>query len=378
MQKKLSYIFKYPLLIIMTTMIITVLGAYIIKQDTLFSDYENRYLKTRPSITVSGLLSGDFMSEFEDYTKEQLPLRDVFIRAKAVSEMLLFKCENNGIIRGKDDFLFEKTIGVSDQLSKNIAAIKVFCNSYDRNINIAVAPTSVYAYADKLPLAAPVLDEDRAFRELTDNLSGVNNANIIDINSVIGESVANNNSALYYRTDHHWTTQGAYMAYKGIVKALNVPSLDLNELQSHSIDDFYGTSYAKYKGMGIAADSIIYYDIPIESYEADGEEHSGLMDYDKFDSYDKYAAFMYGNPASARIKSHIAGNGRSLLVFKDSYANSVLPYLACSYDDIMVMDLRYLKEPVSTVMEANQDADVLLLYNWSFMNEDNHFYKLAQ
>lgn len=370
-------IIKYPLTLMVGLFLIVMLFVYICKKDAVVSEVENRSLAMRPEISLDGLADGSFMSSFEDYTEDQLPLRDAFIRVKAFCEIILLKTENNGIAKGKDGFLFEKNYELSGQLHKNISAIGNFVKDINRDVYIAIAPTSTRVYEEKIPYGLPVLDEEKASIELNNALSKYENAQVINLYDAIVENPADDRDELYYRTDHHWTTKGAYKAYCEIAGRMNFVPVDFETLTKNQVDNFYGTFYSKYKGIGIKPDTITYVDVDIESYLADSDEHSSLMDLDKINAYDKYAMFMYGNPGKGLIKTS-CHNGKKLIVLKDSYANSLLPFMACSYENIVVLDLRYFGGSVQETLQENMDADVLLMYNWSFMNEDNHFYKLIK
>lgn len=373
---KLKEIIKYPLTVAFAAFTLVMLAGYIIVPDTEFSETENRYLKSKPVVSVKALLDGTFMENFETYSEDQLPFRNELIKSKALCEMALYKCENNGIIRGDNGQLFEKTLAQSEQLEKNLMQIQNFIENSDREIYVAVAPTQVLINAEHLPTGAPVLDETEAGRQLGDILSKESKAHYIDLTKEF--SGFSDKDDMYYKTDHHWNSTGAYKAYLSIAKNMNFSPIDIGSLKGNKVNDFYGTSYTKYKGLGIKPDTIDYYDVNIESYCCDDEIYQNLYDLDKITAYDKYALFMYGNPGKGVVKSKDCKNGKKLLILKDSYANSVIPFLTQSYEEISILDLRYFGGSVAKELSENQDADVLLLYNWSFMNSDNHFYKLMK
>ena len=398
-------ILRYPLTFCVGIIIIANLIGYIFGEETDFSDMENRFLTKRPQVSFDALKDGSFMETFETYAAEQIPLRDALVKGKSAMEMLLGKCENNTIAKGEEDYLFDKCLKMDEQAHKNAAIIADFIKNCDRRVVVAIAPTSTAIYEEYLPKGMPVLDEEALFTDIKSGLEGVKNAEVVDLFRILSEKKS---EGLYYKTDHHWNTKGAYYAYEAICEALDASDVgndagndavgddavdgaeveteteteaeavpvDITALTKHEAHDFYGTFNAKYKGIGIAADTIEYYDIPIESYEADGELHASLYDMSKLEIYDKYAMFMYGNPGRGTIKASNVKNGRSLIVFKDSYANCLIPFLAMNYDTIEIVDLRYSAEAVSDILDAVPDADILMLYNCSFINEDKHFYKL--
>ncbi|MBR5361541.1 MAG: hypothetical protein IK123_11695, partial [Lachnospiraceae bacterium] len=148
-----------PLTIIISIMILTCFICYMFRRDSVFSESENRYLAARPGITLSGLADGSYMEQFELYTEEQLPLRDMLIKLKAYAEQLQLKTENNGIARGSDGYLFEKLVAVQPQLEKNKAALLNFAGKCDRNINLCIVPNSCDILKDKLPDGFPNISQ---------------------------------------------------------------------------------------------------------------------------------------------------------------------------------------------------------------------------
>lgn len=392
-------LFSYPMFWCFFGLCFAVFFAYLIKEDTEFSELENRYLTGRPSISFESIADGTFMDNFETYCNEQIPLRSVLVRGKAALEQLTLKCENDGMSLGNDGFLFEKTLRESSQLSKNISAISNFTKKVsekERNVYVAIAPTSVYVNEDKLPAGMPHLDEEAFEARLAEAVTEDEYVHIIDLYDALKN---HGDEELFYRTDHHWTTLGAGYAYEKIINEMGFDAGDITKYERHDRSDFYGTSFAKFKGFGLRPDTITYYDVPIKEIRLEKSTADSLYDLSKLDTYDKYGMFMHGNDPKIEVisdnsqsktegeKSISSGskaeakgdeNGADMVIFKDSYANCLIPYLVMNFDDIIVVDLRYYGGSVEEILDENKDAKVLLLYNWSFVNEDNHFYKLVK
>lgn len=158
---------------------VAMLAGYLILPDKEYSQMENRYLQSRPSVSASSLADGSFMESFETYTNEQVMFRDFLVKCKSAFVWATGSVENNGIARGDKGFLFDKTTSVSSKASKNIAAIRNFVQKSDRDVYIAIAPTSVWVNADCLPAGMPVLDEVSLSNELTLALADEKNGHII-------------------------------------------------------------------------------------------------------------------------------------------------------------------------------------------------------
>ena len=370
---KIKRITEYPMVIIFFAVCAAMLAGYIVLPQNDFSDMENRFLQKRPAMTASSLADGTYMDSFETYTNEQIPLRNMFVKCKAVFVWMTGSSENDGIAKGADGYLFDKVATVSDKVNKNITAIKNFAKSTDRDIYIAVAPTSTWVNEEKLPKGMPVLDEVSCSNDLTFALKDIPNAHMIYLYEALKD---HKDEQLYYRTDHHWTTLGAGYAYREIAVKMGLEAKDITQYEKHEAYDFYGTHYAKYKGIFVQPDTIEYYDVPVDELVLEKRTVNDLYDVEKLSGYDKYAAFMYGNDGRYEVHAN-KGTGRNLYILKDSYANCLIPYLVMNYDNITVIDLRYFGGSVADELAKDKDADVLLMYNWTFVNDDNHFYKMV-
>lgn len=385
--KKLDFKTEYLLAFFFAAILLAGLILYLVLPQQEFSQKENRTLQTRPAISFSGLADGSFMEKFETYTTEQLPFRAFFVDVKAAISRLTLSRENNGIVLGKDGYLFEKTYGKSAQLDKNEAAILKFIENTDRPVTVVIAPTATEILKDKVPTGMPTVDQSAAIAEFNAKIDAKGGRSV-DLLPVLCE---NRDKQLYYRTDHHWTTEAAYLAYQEIVQELADPdsaeecdgsralpeAVRLENLDKHEVSDFYGTHYAKFQAAGLAPDTLSWYDVPIDSFERSDGTFDTLYDLEKLEIYDKYAMFLRGNDEICEIHAKNAGNGRHLIVFKDSYANCLIPFLTYQYDTITIVDLRYYNQSVSQLLQADENAEILLLYNFSFLNEDNHFYRLT-
>ena len=373
MKNRIKTITEYPLIIIFSVLCIGMLAGYLFLPQTDFSDMENRFLQKRPLMTLSSLSDGSYMDSFETYTNEQIPFRNMLVKCKAVLTRLTGSVENDGIAKGEKGFLFDKVTQESDKAKKNIASITNFAKSAGRDVYIAIAPTSVWVNADCLPKGMPVLNEAQLSNELTGALAGEKNAHIIYLYDKLN---SHRDEYIFYRTDHHWTTKGAGYAYEEIADKMNLGWQDITRYERHTAEEFYGTLYAKYKGIFVEPDTIEYYDVPIDRLELEKQTVDSLYDTEKLSGYDKYAIFMYGNDGKYTVYAD-KGLGRSLIILKDSYANCLIPYLVMNYDRITVLDLRYFGGSVTDELKADEGADVLLMYNWTFVNDDNHFYKMV-
>lgn len=370
MIKKLKSISTFAIVAVII-LVFSVAGMAIYNPNRNFSENENRYLQTLPAISWADLVSGRFASEYEAFVSDYFWLRDNWIAAKSVSEFLMGKRENNDVIYGADGYLFQKFYSFdADRLQANLDAIDLFAFHSVSDVSVIVVPTANYPLVDKLPSGLPVVDEGYYINEINNYLSGT----AIPIN-VASTLVAESNNYIYYRTDHHWTTYGAWLAYNQFAAANALPAFDYKRLQPTTVDGFLGTSYSKAKNFNVVSDTIEYFDFPagMSVYTGPNNEtvtsYDSLYDYAKFDARDKYAAFLHGNNAYSVITSEPGVRKlESALVICDSYGYSFVPFLTENYNNITVLDVRYYNGDYSEFRETYYD-DIIVLYGFKSLTE---------
>ena len=262
-----------------------------------------------------------------------------------------------------------------DEVKKSVQAINNFAEHYKTDVFAMIAPTSAGIYQDMLPEFAPQLDQRKFISESCENFS--ENVNVIDIfNTMICEK----DNYIYYRNDHHWTSYGAYCAYRKAIELLGQKPVPIEEFYiSHSSSDFRGTFYSKCLYNKTEADIIDIFNCINGAEITDVICNDGVSEthYDSiyFMDYlgkkDKYCVFMGENRAYTNIKTN-ADNGKKLLVIKDSYANSFIPFLTQHYLEIAVIDLRYVKTSIRDFVDPDDYEQTLFLYNASTFAEDKN------
>ena len=237
-----------------------------------------------------------------------------------------------------------------------------------------LVPSASTIYPEKLPLAAPQMDEEARINEA---------ANVVQSGHFINVLPAlydHKDEYLYYRTDHHWTTLGAYYAYEAFCKELGLTPFDRSAHTVETAEDFYGTHYSKARTWNAEPDTITWYDLQNKltiwnvtgpGQPTDGTE-TGLYDTAKLDVYDKYAMFLHGNNGLSRVEGD--GTGK-ILVIKDSYANSFVPYLTANYAAIDVVDFRNYNYGLDQLIADNDYDAILVLYSYSSFTSDPYLYR---
>ena len=330
-----------------------------------------------PILSWSELWGGTYDEKFDKYINDQFVGRDFWISVKSFGESLLLKKENNGIIYGKDDYLFSKYDKVEDETryEENIKYLQEFYAKYpELNHTFMLIPNSWVIESEKLPSGAQYVDAEGEIERIYSALPEY--VQTVDIT----EYFKGIDAELYYRTDHHWNTAGAYYGAKVYAESKGKKLPPLEDIPvMREVDEFFGTYFSKCKKIGIPSDTIKLYDIPVTSVEVAGEEKGSLYDESKFSTRDKYAGFLWGNNNLVRIKSennlNKTENTSRVLVIKDSYANSFVPFLTYLYDEVDVIDLRYFMG-LEQHLKDNAYDDILVMYNFETFTSDGNLPRL--
>lgn len=345
--------------------------------DKTFSELENRDLASAPTFTKKAFLSGSYGEDFEKYIADQFPLRNNFISLKAYSELALQKKDNNGVFIGRDHYFLQDFAGPDTTLlDKNAAYINEFAKNF--NVYMMLSPTSTKVLSYKLPAYAVPYDEGTYIHDFYRQLSN----DVYKIN-VLDTLLDKNTEDIYYKTDHHWTTLGAYYAYTEFAKSAGFTPLSLNDFNIiDASSEFYGTLFSKGNFTFAKPDTIQIFEpkekVDVEvTYVATNTISNSLYAYSHLDTKDKYSVFLDGNHPLITIKTGIK-NGKKLLVIKDSYANSLVPFLTNHYEEIHIMDLRLLNMPITTYATQNGIKDVLFLYNVHGFNTEAKYSLLSK
>lgn len=354
-------------------------GIYnVIKPANAFSQTENRQLAQAPELNLQTILSGEFMKSFETYSTDQFVGRDAFVSLKARCERLLGKAENNGVYFADHDYLIEKQAPLDERtLTNNLNALSKVDALKKYNLSFLLIPTSYEINQSYLPANAyqPVQQDILSFtrEKLADT-----DVTLIDPTPAL---TAHQDEYLYYRTDHHQTSLGSYYVYQYYCEQMGLTPLSLDDFDRQTLSDsFYGSTWSK-SMLSMPPDTVEAF-IPKQpaSYHVDyldeNRQSDSLYEMDNLNIKDKYTVFLDGNHAQIRIDGAVK-NGKKLAVLKDSYAHSLLPFLANHYEEIHVFDLRYYNYNVLDYLDEQGITDVLAIYNVSNFNTDVNMVKFG-
>lgn len=338
--------------------------AFFIIPDREISENENRVLASAPELTLESLVSGKFTEDIKDYFSDQFPLREFFINVKGMSELALGKRENNGVIYAKDGYMIDRLTADFGTVEANLTSLSKLDSALTSRITVAVAPRKIDALGAHLPTSLSGTGT-KALSELTEitNRLGLDS---VDLYSPL-TNAAGNGDYVYYRTDHHITTEGAYLIYLALAEKLEFEPYPREYFTKETVSrDFYGTTWSASATAGIAPDEIILW------RSADDEEYTvhiidndtsieGFYDLSHLEGKDKYSIFLSGTNAGVTVTDG-DGDRPRLLIINDSFANSIVPFLALHYD-VEMTDPRFLKSGLYDKIESGGYDEVLLLMN---------------
>ena len=352
--KKISQMAQIAVFLLL---IVLVPVLYLVTPDKQMSESENRTLAQLPAFSLQSLLSGQYTSEFETYLTDQMPFRDEWIALRSYIEALLLKTESNGVYIGSEQTLIARFDQPdAARVQRNTAALQKLVEKAGVPVYLSLIPGAVQVWQHRLPANAPNADQAALIEQIAAQTQAVK----VDI---LGALNAHRNEDIYYRTDHHWTTLGAYYGYTALAKAMGLSASPLSSFTAQTVSqEFYGTVYSKAGVRWIKPDSM---QIMVQAPDAEvlwydgAAETKGSLYVDSFlGKKDKYSYFLGGNRGRIVVKS--GGEGQKLLLLRDSYSDSELPFLLEHFSEIHLLDPRYYSDSVLDYIEQ-QGIDAVVV-----------------
>ena len=361
--------------IFLSGIIIAFTVADLLNEERLFSESENRILAQKPELTKETLLSGEYMTDYEEYMNDQFVSRDIWIRIKTGIDMLMQKNLIGGVYLAEDDYLIEQHTEEDfkeELVVKRVGQLQKLVEKFPAT-EVMLVPTADNILSEKLPPFAPYYDDKQLIVRVAE---AIGEEHMINVYDALKEHA---DEEIYYRTDHHWTSLGAMYAYRAWAQGrVDIPFWYREDNMITVTDAFEGTLQAKLN-MPVEAEKIkifpqtiakpvsITYDYTIKADSFYEERH--------LETKDKYSYFIDGNHGLAEIVTE-NNNGRELFVIKDSYANTFIPLIAHHYSKVYVLDLRYFNGSLFKFMEQYDkgDMEILVLYNCAHFVSDFQFF----
>lgn len=352
-----------------------VVAANALTPDKSFSEMENRNLAQKPVVSLNGLLTGKFMSEYESYVTDQFAGRDGWTAAKAAAELASGKQENNGVyFCGGSTLITRFDAPDAEKVEKNLTYINKFAGLSSVPVYFGLIPGAATVWADRLPEGAPNYDQ----KLVIDRAAQSTAAQFIDLYTPLME---HKSEEIFYRTDHHWTSLGAYYGYTGVAGALGLTPVPLTDYVKTTVStDFYGTVFSSSGVRWVRPDSMDTYvpedGVTVTSYTYDAQGNPvevarQLYDESFLAKKDKYAMFLGGQQALGVVRTGHTDKPKLLLI-RDSYSDSLVPFLTPHFSEIHLIDLRYYKQSAAQYIQDNGIDTALVLYSVpNFVSDTN-------
>lgn len=355
-----------------------------------FSENENRYLAQFPKFSFESYKNKKFMEGFDDWISDRFVGREQWIEFKNSSDRAIGKTEINGVFI-ENDMMMEAWKSYDHTIyDKNLKAINKFAENHENiPIYFMLVPNAQEIYKNNLPAFAPVENQKKFIDNFYSDLSGFEGT--VDVYSALKEK--SEDSYIYYRTDHHWTSFGAFLAYQAAAPVLGYESYPYSAFEiEHASHDFRGTLFSKTLDFNVTPDIIDYYtvakgepEVKVSVYDKP-DNSTGKIIYKKYDSMyfrdfldvkDKYSSFLGQNSPLVTVENPSAKSEKSLLVIKDSYAHSLVPFLSKEYKKVTMIDLRYINADFQIIAPLEDYDQLLFMYNViTFSQDDRHIIKL--
>lgn len=380
------------IIIVFIGFFVLISGTSLIIKDREFSPNENRYLAETPELSWDNILSGKFQDGLEDYLRDQVCFRDGWITVKTGIQKACGDTDIGGAYVGKDGYDFEK-ITPEDvdekQVDRNIKAVEDYFMTASETIDkqklsFLLVPTSGLVMQEKLPKNARLFDQAKYIDQVQ---KAMKDYNFVDVRDTLMD---HNDEYIYYKTDHHWTSAGACLAYDVWSERTGGEAETEDGLVKNVVSDkFRGSLYSKILDADSAYDEIWTYGL--QKDDAFGskdctvtidekQQLDSIYDDEMLQKKDKYAYFLSGNYGQVHIQNQKVASkakGKNILIIKDSFANSFVPFVTQDYENIYMVDLRYYNGDMKSYLQEHNITDVLVLYNISNFISDRNLHKLT-
>lgn len=365
---------------IMTFVFLAFIGIFAVlfwivpKND--FSPKEKRYLQDFPDVSSKSIFDGTFESEYEHYIDDHMVLRDVFMGVNSYSNLAMLKNGTDGVYYSRDGYLINAPAKDS-RLNLNLSVVADFKNKTKIDTTLMIVPSTGYIMENYTYGYTEKYNDDEYFDRIRKSCEE-NNLAMVDLRESFKDEHSINQ--LYYKTDHHWTTYGAFLGYRNLCKAWGIKSRDYTNFEVESYDNFYGTTYNTSGFWLNEGDTLEIWknknnkstcEITVDN---NTKKYNSMYFYDNLKGEDKYEVFLDGNHPVTTVKNPANKNGEKLLVIKDSFSHCLTPFLSENFSQVTLVDMRYYKKSVSEeICKSTKFDKVLICMSMDNFVEDKDF-----
>ena len=342
---------------------------HVLLPDREKSETENRTLAQAPEFSWTALVDGSYTKKVETYFADQFPLRDGWTGLKARAEQLIGKSEFNGVYLCGDTLISKVERPDEALVEKNLSYVDRLSGKTDIPVYLGLIPSAAEIWKGKLPAGADSWDQTALLAQ-----------SAVDFQSTL---LAHADEPIFYRTDHHWTTLGAFYGANALLEVLGKePLKEDNFTVEMAADSFNGTLYSQSGIHWLEPDTMEFWvedaGLNVTSWRNGTPEPGSLYDRSYLEKKDKYSAFLGGNQPLCVIKNDNVTDGSKLLLVRDSYSDALAPFLAQRFSEVHLLDLRYYRASTVQYAEENGIDAICVLYSVQNFISDRNLVLLTQ
>lgn len=328
--------------------------------DKALSESERRKLDQWPGISTETVLDGSFMTDFEDYTLDQFPLRDEFRQIKSLFHYYALQQKDNNDIYIADGYVAKLLYPLNEpQLNKNLETLQNIYRQYlfrgRCQVYTAVIPDKSYYLAAQNGYLT--MDYEKLFSLVEEKLPWATHIDLTELLSISD----------YYYTDTHWRQEKILPVAQAICQAMGGTGPNGEDFTQVAVDrPFYGVYYGQ-AALPMEPETMYRMESDLLSqcrvYDYETDSYTTVYDLSKLSGYDPYDMFLSGAKGLLRIENPNATTDKELIVFRDSFGSSLSPLLVQDYASVTLVDLRYRASNTLADVLTFDGQDVLFLFN---------------
>lgn len=331
--------------------------------DKNYSDLENRSLQTFPFPRLSYMSDGSYQNTLQNWFSDQFVGRNGLVRLNYVIQKTCGAKKIDDVYLGKGMLIEDASKMDKDQVTRTLNAINTFANNHsDLKYSFMLVPNAISIQSKKLPRFVTYEDQDEQMDLIYNNIAKA--ISTIDIRKTMKKHV---NENIYYKTDHHWTSLGAYYAFQYMSDALGIANVDENDYEIYPVSTSFKGTLSHKTGNFTLKDTIEIY-VPkknpdyLLTNDSTLQKGRSIYSSEGLNSSNPYNVFLNGNASILRLEMN-TNSKRHLLLFKDSFANEYIQFLIPYYRTITIVDPRYYFDDINRVIESDSITDVMYVYN---------------
>jgi hypothetical protein len=336
--------------------------AFLLQPYRAFSDAERRYLAEPPKLSEQKLSDWSYDDRTETYLADHLPMRDALVSVNAYFTLYTGRQVSTGVFCDADGYLVEAPVAFDEkELDTRLKRIAKLGEATGLVPRLVIVPSTGYVRSERLPETLAALYRDG---EVLDRIEATQGVLLVPI----AERFRNEGQTWYYRTDHHWTADGAFAAYEAYLRAAGHEPLSRDAFTREPIEGYSGSTRSR-SALWLTKTDTLTVEAPenvrVTVSFSDGEAtFDSMFFYGHLNEYDWYPIFLDGNHPVTVIENHDAPEDAPVLVMvKDSFGNTLAPLLVPSYKTVVLVDPRYYRQSVKDLCEQYGADELLFCYS---------------